>query len=451
MKKILLIGNGAREHAIAEAFKRHSAGVELYVVGKTKNPGIGALASEYLMADVCDSEAIREFALRVRPDFAFVGPEAPIAAGIVDMLASIGVKSASPLQTVGRLESSKSFTRDLVEKYGIGANPKFKVFTSEEGLEDFFELLGGDFVVKADGLKSGKGVKVSGDHLNGMAEGLAYAKECLADGGRVVIEEKLIGQEFSLMSFCDGKHTVVMPCVQDHKRAYEGDLGPNTGGMGTYSCADHLMPFLKAEDVEAASAITQKVAEALVKETGVEFKGVMYGGFIAVKNGVRLIEYNARFGDPEAVNILPILKTDFVEVCEAIINGTLDKLPLEFEKKATVCKYVVPEGYPDNAVKGVKIEIGAMLEIGQKTDSTSDGALKIYFASVDEKEDGLYLAGSRAIACVGVADSIEEAEKIAEQAASRITGPVFYRKDIGTAELIGKRVEMMQNLRGLTQ
>lgn len=438
MKKILLIGNGAREHAIAETLQRSEA-VEIFAVGKTKNPGIFGLlgGGEYLMKDVCDGDAIREMAIRVKPDFAIVGPEAPIAAGIVDMLLEIGVHTASPLQTVGRLESSKSFTRDLVEKYGIAGNPEYKVFYDENGLAEFFEKLGGEYVVKADGLKGGKGVKVSGDHLNGIAEGVAYAKECLADCGRVVIEEKFVGQEFSLMSFCDGVNTAEMPCVQDHKRAYEGDKGPNTGGMGTYSDANHSMPFLKASDVEEAADITRKVAAALLKDTGCEFKGVMYGGFIAVKNGVRLIEYNARFGDPEAMNVLSILKTNFVDVCEAIIRGELKGMKVEFENKATVCKYLVPNGYPDNAVKGLKIEIGEL-----------PAGVKAYYASVDEKEDGLYLAGSRAVAMIGMGATIEAAEKLAEAGAAAVKGPVFYRKDIGTKTLIQQKVEMLARLRG---
>ena len=308
---------------IAETFKRSRYEVQLFAVGKSKNPGLFGLCEDYLITEVTDKDAIRDFALKIRPDFAVVGPETPIASGIVDMLLEFEIHSASPLQTVGRLESSKSFARDLLEKYGIVGNPKFKVFYDENGLEDFFGVLGDNFVVKADGLKGGKGVKVSGDHLNGMDEGLAYAKECLVDAGRVVVEEKLIGQEFSLMSFCDGRATVEMPCVQDHKRAYEGDTGPNTGGMGTYSDANHLLPFLRENDVMEAADITRKVARALFEETGCEFKGVMYGGFIVTGSGVRLIEYNARFGDPEAMNVLPLLKTDFVDLCEAIIAGTL--------------------------------------------------------------------------------------------------------------------------------
>jgi len=437
MKKILLIGNGAREHVVAETLKRSKQEVELFIVGKAKNPAMASMAKEYLLADVTNKDAIHDFALKIRPDFAILGPEAPIAAGIADMLLEIEVRCASPLQTVGRLESSKSFTRDLLEKYQISGNPKFKVFYKEEGLSEFFDELGEDFVVKADGLKGGKGVKVSGDHLHGKDEGMAYSRECLKEGGRVVVEEKFIGQEFSLMSFCDGVHTVEMPPVQDHKRAYDGDKGPNTGGMGSYSCEDFLLPFLRQSDIDEAREITQKVAKALFDETGVYFKGVMYGGFIATKNGVRLIEYNARFGDPEVMNVLPLMKTDFVEVCEAIIHGTLDKVAVEFEKKATVCKYLVPNGYPDKPVAGEKIEVGKIPE-----------GVRAYYASVDQKSDGLYLSGSRAIAFVGIADNLEAAEKLAESAVGSVKGPVFYRKDIGTKELIQKRVDMMKEIRG---
>ncbi len=443
MKKILVIGNGAREHVICETLKRSPQDTELYIVGDALNPGIENIAKEYLVGTTKDPAIVVEFAERVRPDFCIVGPEAPIASGVVDALEKAGFKSCSPLKTVGRLESSKSFTRDLLAKYGIAGNPKFKVFergpeyeVSDDEVKAFFDELGDDFVVKADGLKGGKGVKVSGDHLNGRAEGLAYALECLNEGGRVVVEEKLIGQEFSLMSFCDGIHTSEMPAVQDHKRAYEGDKGPNTGGMGTYSDANGLLPFLTEADIEAAQNITHKVAKALHDETGVYFKGIMYGGFMAVKNGVRLIEYNARFGDPEAMNVLPLLKTDFVELCESMINGALDKLNIEFEKKATVCKYLVPNGYPDTPCKGEKITVGEIPK-----------GVRAYYASVNKKNDGLYLSGSRAIAFVGIANTLEEAEKLAQSAVSSVEGPVFYRKDIGTKELIQKRIDHMKTIR----
>lgn len=437
MKKILLVGNGAREHCIAETLKRSPQEVELGVFASAVNPGIKALASDYrTVKSLLDFDALKAFAEEFKPDFAFVGPDDPIGAGAADALLELGVKSVAPLKSLARLESSKSFTRDLVEKYGIAGNPKYKVFFAEEGLGEWMQELGGEYVVKADGLLGGKGVQVSGEHLKTFEEGIAFAKASIEKFGRVVVEEKFIGVEFSLLSFVDGSHVVDMPAVQDHKRAFEGDTGPNTGGMGTYSDADHSLPFLTAEDIAAAHDITVKVAAALKQECGAEFKGIMYGGFMAVKDGVRLIEYNARFGDPEVMNILPLLKTDFVTVCEAIIAGTLDQIKVEFENKATVVKYVCPKGYPTAPVKNEKIEIG----------SVPDG-VKMYYASVDGREDGLYLLGSRAIAMVGIGATLAEAEALAEKACAAVTGPVFHRKDVGTADLIGKRVEMMKGLR----
>lgn len=435
MTRILLIGNGAREHVIAETLRKD--GAELFVYGKARNPGLLQLAEDYHIGALNDFEGIESYAVKVKPDFAFIGPDDPIGDGVADVLLDAEIHSVAPLKTVARLESSKSFTRDLVAKYGIPGNPKFKVFYEDSGIEEFLKELGGDYVVKADGLMGGKGVKVSGEHLPDMASGLRFARECVALAGRVVIEEKFIGQEFSLMSFCDGVNTVEMPVVQDHKRAFDGDLGPNTGGMGSYSDANHLLPFMRPQDLEEAREITHQIATALFKETGCLFKGIMYGGFIITANGVRLIEYNARFGDPEVMNVLPLLNTNFIQVCQAVIAGDLRNLPVEFAKKATVCKYIVPEGYPDNPKKGFPIEIGKVPE-----------GVRMYYSSVDHTPEGLLLSSSRAVAFVGIADNLVEAEKLAQSACGVVKGPVFYRKDIGTQELIRKRITMMAQIRG---
>lgn len=437
MKKILLIGNGAREHVIAETLKRSPQGVSLVTYAKARNPGIAALSDVYEIGDYKDFDHVRKFAFAQKPDFAFLGPDDPIADGVADLLLEEEIHSVAPLKTVARLESSKAFTRDLVTKYKIPGNPKYRVFHSMEGVHDFLEELHGEYVVKADVLMGGKGVKVAGDHLKTVDEGLKYAEECIRVNGRVVIEEKLHGQEFSLMSFCDGKFTVDMPVVQDHKRAFVGDTGPNTGGMGSYSDADHLLPFLRTEDVDEARLITKMVAEALEKETGAQYKGIMYGGFIAVRNGVKLIEFNARFGDPEAMNVLPLLQTDFVEICEGIIHGNLKDVFVDFAEKATVCKYVVPEGYPDHPKKGEKITVGKVPE-----------GVRMYYASVDEREGELYMSSSRALAFVGIADTIQEAEAKAEAGVHSVSGPIFYRPDIGTSALIEKRIALMKLIHG---
>lgn len=441
MKTVLLIGNGAREHALAEALTR-TGRVRLATYAKARNPGIVACSEIYETGSLSDHEAIVTFARKVAPAFAVIGPDDPIAEGVADLLLEQGIVSVAPLKTLARLESSKSFTRDLMKKYGIAGNPRYRVFTSPEGVREFMEELGGEFVVKADGLMGGKGVKVSGDHLASIDEGLAYARECLGDAGRVVVEEKLVGPEFSLMSFVEGTTVVDMMPVQDHKRAYENDEGPNTGGMGSYSDANQLLPFLSQEDLDAAHEMTVKVAEALLKETGKRYKGIMYGGFMVVKEGVRLIEYNARFGDPETMNVLPLLETDFVDICEAIVEERLSELPIVFKKKATVCKYLVPEGYPIEPKVGEKITVGELPQAGSK------GELKLYYSSVDEREGQLYLSSSRAIAFVGIADTLEQAERLAESACGSVKGPIFFRHDVGTRQLIEKRVALVKELRG---
>lgn len=295
----------------------------------------------------------------------------------------------------------------------------------------------GQCVIKPDGLTGGKGVKVQGDHFQTKKGALDYCNEVLQTHPSVVVEEKLEGEEFSLQCLTDGKTVVATPPAQDHKRAFNGDKGPNTGGMGSYSCENHLLPFLTKKDVGEGLKITQKAAEAIYKETGEFYKGVMYGGFIITKKGVRLLEYNARLGDPETMNVLPIMETDFVEVCNAIINQNLNKIKIKFQSKATVCKYIVPKGYPDNPAKNEKIEIGAIPKDA-----------RLYYASVEQKEGGLYTTQSRAVACLGIADDLDDAEKIAEETAKSVKGQVFYREDIGTKKLIEKRVSHMKDVLG---
>jgi len=438
---VLLIGNGAREHAMAEAIMRSKRNPLLFSYMKANNPGIAALSGRTRIGNYSDFKTIVEFAQESKIDFAVIGPEDPLNNGVVDALAAAGFPSVGPTKSLARLETSKSFTRNLVSKYSIPGNPRFKVFTSMDGVDEFLNSLDG-IVLKPDGLTGGKGVLVQGDHFTTKEEALKICSQILQDSSSVIAEEKFDGEEFSLQCLCDGKTVVGTPLVQDHKRRFDGDRGPNTGGMGSYSLPDHSMPFLKPSDIEEGLEITRQVAAALLKETGHPYKGVMYGGFIATKNGAKLLEYNARFGDPEAMNILPLLKTDFVEVCQHIIDGTLDRIKIEFEPKATVCKYVVPKGYglpadhPDAASSKAKIEVGDV------------GKARLYYSSVDKKEDGLYLSSSRAIGIVGIADTLEAARKIAEEGVKAVKGPVAYRKDIGTDALIQKRIEHMKKIRG---
>ena len=434
--RVLLIGKSARTDVISEAIVRSRRKPLLFAAMDAENPGVLRRSNEFCVANTNDAEAVLAFAERVEPDFSIIDPEDPIAHGISDALEKAGISCVAPSKKLGRLESSKSFCRELLRKHGIEGNPEYKIFSSSKGIENWLtELLEAEkgFVVKPDGLTGGKGVKVLGDHLRGVEDALDYCGKVLAKHASVVIEEKLEGEEFSLQSLTDGVTVRDCPPVQDHKRAFENDEGPNTGGMGSYS-SEKLLPFMNAGDAEAAHAITEKVAAALLKETGAKYGGVLYGGFICTAQGVRLIEYNVRFGDPEAMNVLPIMKTDFVDVCESIINGKLDETELRFESAATVCKYAVPDGYPSNPVRGALLELG-------KTRA------RHYFGAVRE-ENGKYVTlGSRAIASVGIAPSLAEAEKIAEEGVCAIKGAVFHRRDIGTQALISRRIEHMKRLR----
>ena len=440
MPNILIIGNGAREHAVAEAIMRSGQRPRLFACMKANNPGIASLSEMILTNDYKDMNAIVAFAESSRIDFAVIGPEDPLNNGVVDALHKAGIPSVGPTQSLARLETSKSFTRDLVEKYGIPGNPRFRNFSSPDGIGAFMDELDG-IVVKPDGLTGGKGVMVQGDHFQTKKEALDFCVAFLKEHASVTVEEKLEGEEFSLQCLCDGKTVVATPPVQDHKRRFADDKGPNTGGMGSYSCEDHSLPFIRPEDVAEGLAITQQVAEAIYRETGAYYKGVMYGGFMVTRSGIRLLEYNARFGDPEAMNILPLLKTDFVEICRAIIDGTLEGLPIEFEKKATVCKYIVPRGYGLPQDHSDARSISARIEVGDV------GRARLYYSSVDKREDGLYMTSSRAIGVVGIADRLEDAEKMAEDAVRAIHGPVDHRPDIGTPALIAKRVRHMQEIR----
>ncbi|PIQ76652.1 phosphoribosylamine--glycine ligase [Candidatus Peregrinibacteria bacterium CG10_big_fil_rev_8_21_14_0_10_49_24] len=438
---ILLITSSARGHAIAEALSRSSHKPSIIAVSPSGNPGIKRIADEQHVMDIMDFDAIADIAKKTKPAFAFIGPDDPIGAGLADVLENMGIPTVAPKKSLARIEASKGFTRELLERNGVYASPKFRLFNRAEPeiLNTYIaQELGGEYVVKYDALKGGKGVKISGEHLSSVEDGVRYAMECIEECGQVVIEEKLVGVEFSLLSFVSGTQVADMPAVQDHKRAFEGDTGPNTGGMGTYSDANHSLPFLSDADIARAKEINRLTAAALQKECGEGFRGILYGGFIAVRDGVRLIEYNARFGDPEALNILPILQSDFVDICTAMISGELSEDLVTFKHKATVCKYITPQGYPDN--KNQKGETVTFPHIGENA--------RLYYGDITENDDGsLALGSSRTAGIVGIADTISEAEKIAQQLCEQVQGPVRFRADIGTDELVSQRSTTMEQLR----
>ena len=432
----MVIGSGAREHAIIRALNRSPQEKELYCLASNMNPGIAEYCHEMTVGNINDPDFVMNSAKEIAATLAIIGPENPLGNGVSDTLWDADVKTVGPKKDLAQLETSKAFTRNLLQEYDIPGGPQYQTFDSMDGVAEFLKELEENYVVKYDGLMGGKGVKVAGDHLHSHDEALAYCQELVDRGGRFVVEEKFVGQEFSLMSFCDGDNLKHMPAVQDHKRAYEGDRGPNTGGMGTYSDANHSLPFLTDADIAEAHAINSATAKALKAKFGEGYKGILYGGFMATANSVKLIEYNARFGDPEAMNVLSLLKSDFIDICIAIADGTLDQAEVRFANKATVCKYAVPEGYPDSPVKGEPIDVSGI--------SNPDG---LFYASVDNQNGQLVEAGSRTVAVVGMAESIKDAEAIAEKEVVSIKGPLFHRKDIGTDILIRKRIDHMNTLR----
>ena len=438
--KILIVGSGAREHAIAKALHRSSHHPAIFCCATTHNPGIQQLTTGYWVGDICQIDQIVNVAFAWEIDIAIIGPEAPLEKGLADALWKNSVAVIGPKKKLAQIETSKAFARDLLKKYQIPGSPRYRVFHELTGVKEFLNELGEDhYVVKANGLMSGKGVKVAGDHLHSLQEAYAFCEELYEKKQSFVIEEKCVGQEFSLLYFCDGNLLIPMPVVQDHKRAFINDEGPNTGGMGSYSDADHRLPFLTKKEWEGEKKMKEGVLSALTAEYREKYIGILYSSFMATKDGVRLIEYNARFGDPEAMNCLAILESDFVDLCEALVLGRLSSVPVRFANLATVCKYAVPEGYPDHPIKNTAIDVSSVKNKEQ-----------LYFSAVDIEGGQLIATGSRAVAVVGVADTIVEAEKIAEAEIKRIKGKLFHRPDIGTAELIQRRIEQMQELRKCT-
>jgi len=435
--KTLLVGGGAREHAIAKALKKGD--VTLFACMHNKNPGIAKLCEDFRMVKETDVEKVVDYARRKNIELCVVGPEAPLEKGVGDELEKNGIKTVGPTKNAAEIETSKSFMRNLMKKHNIPGDVECKVFDNADDAKDFVEKMG-DVVVKPVGLTGGKGVKIVGEQLKDSDDALNYAKEIIKNkiGGipKVVVEEKIVGEEFTLQGFCDGKKIVPMPAVQDNKRAFENDEGPNTGGMGSYSQEDGLLPFLKKNEYDVAVDIMQKIIWAMKKE-GREYKGILYGQFMLSKAGPRVIECNARFGDPEAMNVLPLLESDFVEVCNRIVDGKLSNA--SFMKKATVCKYVVPKGY------GVKSMADRVLTVDEKK-IEKEGA-ELFYASVNERDGKIYTTTSRALGVLGVADSIEKAEVIAENGLKHISGEIYVRHDIGKKDYIEKKVKRMEGIR----
>jgi len=441
---VLVVGGGAREHAICDTVCR-SENVDLFSFMNNLNPGIQRLSKHYFLEKETNVQQVVDYAVKKRIDLVIVGPEAPLKAGLVNELNKKGINASSPTKQAARIETDKEWMRNLLKKHNVCGQLKYESFTNVNNAKRFIEELNSEVAVKPIGLTGGKGVKVSGDHFNGVNKAIEYVKEVIDNkiGGesRVLIEEKAIGEEFTLQAFSDGNSILPLHAVQDHKRLLPGDKGPNTGGMGSYSCSDGLLPFLSKSEYEEGCGILQKIVEALNNED-CRYVGPIYGQFMLTADGLKIIEINARFGDPENMNVLPLLETDFIELCNAMVDGSLSSKKLKMKKKSTVCKYVVPEGY------GVKSMVGERVFVDEN--SIQNTGSRLFYASVNKRDDHIFTTSSRSLAVVGVSDTLSEAEGICEDALAYVKGDhIFVRHDIGTSELIENRLRHMKELRGM--
>jgi phosphoribosylamine--glycine ligase len=423
---VLLVGGGGREHAIARAVADDCA---LYACASNRNPGIARLAEAIEVIDETAVDDIVAYADEIGATLAVVGPESALEAGVADALDDAGVYTFGPRQEEARIETDKAYQRRFMQENDVPGCPAFEVFDDIEAACAYIDEFDGDLAVKPAGLTGGKGVKVIGDQVD--KEGAkAYLREEAYD--RVVLEERLVGEEFTLQALVANGDVRVTPAVQDHKRAYEGDEGPNTGGMGSYSDASLDLPFMAEGDYAAAVDVINAVVDALP-----DYKGVLYGQFMLTADGPKVVEFNARFGDPEAMNTLPVLRTPFIDVLTAARDG--ESLPeLHFDEQATVCKYAVPEGYPTDPVAGARIDV----------DEESVGNALLFYASVDARDDGIYTTTSRSFAVVGLGDTIAKAEDVADGALAAAGEGLRIRHDIGKHDLLQARLDHMAELRG---
>jgi len=432
---VVLIGGGGREHAIARSLAESAA--DLYACAGNRNPGIAAVADGFETLDTTNPTAVTTYANEVDATLAVIGPEAALEAGVADALDDAGVYTFGPREEEARIETDKAFQRRFMQEHDIPGCPDFETFEDMDAACEFVDDYDGDLAIKPAGLTGGKGVRVMGDQVT-AEEAKAYLRS--SDYDRVVLEERLVGEEFTIQGFVANGQLRVTPAVQDHKRAYEGDEGPNTGGMGSYSDASLELPFMSEDDYMEAVDVLRAVVDALDG-----YKGVLYGQFMLTSEGIKVVEFNARFGDPEAMNTLPVLNTDFLDVLTAAREN--EPLPqLSFNPKATVCKYAVPDGYPTNPEAGAKVTIDE--ETAAKVTEQSNGEALLFYASVDDRDDGIYTTTSRSFAVVGLADTITEAEEIAEEAlAAAGEEGLRMRHDIGKPDLVQQRIDHMAQLR----
>ena len=408
--KVLVIGSGGREHAIVEALSRSPRKPKIYAA--PGNAGIAALAECVAIKDT-EADKLLAFAEENGIELTVVGPEAALAVGVVDKFRAAGLKIFGPTKAATEIESSKDFAKRLMKKYDV-PTADYATFSDFDEALAYVRKGSLPTVLKYDGLAAGKGVVIA----TTMEEAEATLRDMLLDTkfgkGRVVIEEFLTGEEFSLMCFVAGNKICPMPVAQDHKRAYDNDEGPNTGGMGAYT----ELPFVSAEDHEyAMTNIMQRVADAMVAE-GTPFTGVLYGGLMKTPQGIKVIEFNARFGDPETEVVLPRLKSDAIDVFTAVADN--EQPEAEWSDEATLGIVLASKGYPGDYQKGFVIE------------GTERVESQIYHMGTAMKDGNLVTAGGRVMIVVASAPTLREAQMKAREEIAKIEcDNLFHRTDIG--------------------
>ncbi|MBO4419610.1 MAG: phosphoribosylamine--glycine ligase [Oscillospiraceae bacterium] len=419
--KVLVIGGGGREHAIVKKLKENKSIAELYCL-----PGNGGIARDALCVPISatDLDGIVSFAMEHRIDFAVVAPDDPLALGAVDRLEAIGVDCFGPRKNAAIIESSKVFAKDLMKRYGI-PTARYEVFESKEPALCYLRSAPMPAVIKADGLALGKGVIIAKtqqeaeDAVNTMMTEKRFGKS----GERIVIEEYLEGPEVSVLTFTDGKTVVPMVSSMDHKRAGEGDTGPNTGGMGAVAPNPYYNPAVAKRCMETIFLPTIRAME----QEGRPFKGCLYFGLMLTKDGPKVIEYNCRFGDPETQVVLPLLKSDLFTIMRAVSEERLADCPVVFSQDSAVCVIMASKGYPGAYEKGYPISIPA------------DLSAEVFIAGAKEKDGSLVTAGGRVLGVTALEKSLPEALERAYDAVKQLRFEnAYYRRDIGALALAAK-------------
>ena len=419
--KILVIGSGGREHAIIKKIKQNKNVSEIYAI-----PGNGGIERDAICIDIkaTDINAIKDFAKKNNIDYAIVTPDDPLVAGLVDALEEIKIPCFGPNKNAAIIEGSKVFAKNLMKKYKI-PTAKYETFESYDKAIEYLKTAPMPTVIKADGLALGKGVIIAEtkekafDTVKNIMKDKAFGKS----GDRIVIEEFLEGVEVSILSFTDGKTVIPMISSMDHKRIGDKDTGLNTGGMGTIAPNPY---YTKEIAKECFDKIFIPTISAMNKE-GRTFKGCLYFGLMITKDGAKVIEYNCRFGDPETQVILPLLKSDLLDIMIATTNGNLDKVKVEFENKSAACIIMASEGYPLEYKKGLAINI------------PKDIIERVYFAGVKKENEKLLTNGGRVLGITNIADTLDKAIKLSYEDAKQISFEgAYYRKDIGEKALLKK-------------